>query len=103
MRAVRRTGAEKTRSNPRAWRLAAAFAIVAFVLATVQFAVIRNAERHRMAALRAEQQQLQAELQAVKQLAHEAEPLFVLENEDGTRVIMDVESVVQPSPLRHYD
>ena len=103
MRAVRRGGSTEARTAPRAWRFAAAFAIVAFVLATVQFALIRNAERHRLAELRAEQQQLRAELQAVKQLAHETETLFVLENEDGTRVIMDVESAVQPSSLRHYD
>ena len=103
MRQTRRASGAEERQATRIWQLAAAFAVVVFVIATVQVAIVRNHERQRVAVLRAEQQQLEAELQAVKQLAHEAEPIFVLENEDGTRVIMDVESAVQPASLRHYD
>ena len=103
MRQIRRSSGAEERHATRIWQLAAAFAVVVFVIATVQVAIVRNHERQRVAVLRAEQQQLEAELQAVKQLAHEAEPIFVLENEDGTRVIMDVESAVQPASLRHYD
>ena len=102
MRAIRRTHPVE-RTVPRLWRIAAAFAVAACLVAAVQLAVMQNIERQRVSALRAEQQQLEAELQAVKRLARDSEPLVVLENDDGTRVIMDAESAVQPASMQHYD
>lgn len=102
MRKVHGSAVERRQSRP-AWQLAAAFAVVAFLLFGVQFAVVRHAEHERVEALRAEQQQLRAELEAVKQLAREAEPVVVLENDEGTRVIIDADSSVRPASLRYYD
>jgi Tfp pilus assembly protein PilN len=101
LRAVRR--ADAPRSAPFAWRLAAAFAMVLCVAALVQFALVRQEHRTRMAALREEQQRIQAELAAVKQIAREAEPVVVLENDRGTRVIMDLDSAVQTASYRTFD
>ena len=64
---------------------------------------LQHDRRERMAALRAEQQKIEAELQAVKEIASDAEPMVVLENEQGTRVIMDLDSAIQPASLRTYD
>lgn len=100
---TRKLGAVEHRETRPAWRLAAAFAVVAFLLLGVQFAVIRHAESERMEALRAEQQELKAELEAVKQLAQDAEPVVVLENDEGMRVILDAGSSVHSASLRNYD
>lgn len=102
MRAVRKARHEERRA-PAGWRLAAVFALAACLLLAVPLAVTKQAENARVAVLRAEQQKLEAELEAVKQLAHDAEPMVVLENDDGTRVIMDVDSAIQPASMRHYD
>ena len=102
MRAVRNAREEEGRA-PAVWRLATAFALAAVLLLGVPLVITKQAENARVAVLRAEQQQLEAELEAVKQLAHEAEPMVVLENDDGTRVIMDVDSAVEPASMRHYD
>ena len=91
------------RSAPVALRLAAAFAMAMCVLAVVQIAVMQHDRRQEMAALRAERQQLQADLDAVKRIAREAEPVIVLENDRGGRVIVDLDSAVQPVALRNYD
>ncbi len=77
--------------------------MAACIAAVVHVAVLQHARRAQMAALRAEQQQIQAELQAVKKIADDAEPVFVLENKNGTRVIMDLDSAIQPASLRTYD
>jgi len=84
------------------WRFAAAFAMAACLVAVVQVSVMQ-VERRRMAALRVEQQKIQAELTAVKESAKDAEPVVVLENDKGDRVIMDLDSAVQPASLKTYD
>ena len=94
-------GAENRR--PFVWRMAAAFAMVACLAVAVQIAVIEQAQRRKFAALRVEQEKLQQELQAVKQSAQDAGPVVVLENDRGTRVIMDIDSAIQPASLRTYD
>lgn len=99
LRAVRRAESRA----PFAWRLAAAFAMVLCVVALAQFAVVQQEHRARMAALREEQQRIEAELAAVKKIASDAEPVVVLENDRGTRVIMDLDSAVQPASYRTFD
>ena len=88
--------------RPLAWRIAAAVAMAACLLAAVQIGILQQHRRAETLALRAEQQRLEAELEAVKKIAHEKEPVVVLEN-DGTRVIMDLDSAVQNASLRNYD
>lgn len=89
--------------RPLVWRFAAAFAMAACLLAVVQLGVMQQRQRQRTLALQAERQQLAADLDAVKKSAEESEPVVVLENEDGTRVIMDLDSAIQPASLRNYD
>lgn len=89
--------------RPFVWRMAAAFAMAACLLAFAQLAVVKQRQEARTMVLKAEQQQLQADLQAVKEIARAAEPVVVLENDYGTRVIVDVDSAIQPSSLSHYD
>lgn len=91
------------RGVPRVWRLAAAFAMAVCLVAVVQLATLQYQRHQRMEALRAEQQQIEAELAAVKKIASEAEPVVVLENDKGARVIVDLDSAVQPASLRNYD
>jgi hypothetical protein len=100
MRAIRRG---ETRPAPLVWRMAAGFAMAVCLIAAVQIASMQYERRERMAELRAEQQKIEAELQAVKESARDAEPVFVLENEQGTRVIMDLDSAIQPASLKTYD
>ena len=100
MRSIRRE--DGARRIPFVWRLAAGFAMAVCIVAIVQVAALQH-ERQRMAELRAEQQKIEAELQEVKEIARDAEPMFVLENEQGTRVIMDLDSAIQPASLRTYD
>lgn len=85
------------------WRMAAAFAMVVCLVAVVQFAIVQQKQRARMQTLRAEQQRIEAELAAVKKIADDAEPVVVLEDDRGTRVIMDLDTAVQPASLRTYD
>ena len=105
LRSVRRDNAARAgvRRVPFVWRLAAGFAMVACIVAMVNVAVLQHERRERLAELRTEQQKIEAELQAVKEIATDAEPVFVLENEQGTRVIMDLDSAIQPASLRTYD
>ena len=88
--------------RPWVWRFAAALAMTACLVAVVQLSVMQN-ERRRIEALRVEQQQIQAELAAVKKSASNTEPMVVLENDKGDRVIMDLDSAVQPASLKIYD
>jgi len=39
----------------------------------------------------------------VKRIASDAEPMVVLENDRGTRVIMDLDTAIQPVSARNYD
>ncbi len=87
---------------PAHWRLAAAFAMLVCVVAAVQVVVIQHQRAERLEALRLEQQKIEAELEAVKRIADDAEPVVVLENDQGTRVIMDLDSAIQPASLRTY-
>ena len=94
---------DESARRPLVWRMAAAFAMAACLVAVVQLAVIQQRQRERTIALRAEQQRLVADLDAFKKIAAESEPVVVLENDEGTRVIMDLDSAVQPASLRNYD
>lgn len=100
LRAVRRREAPR---RPLVWRMAAAVAMAVCLVALVNVAVLQHIQRQRTLALRAEQEKLEAELEAVKRIASEAEPKVVLENDRGTRVIMDLDSAIQPASLRNYD
>lgn len=93
----------RPRQRPRFWRLAAAVAMAACLVATLQIAALQQAERKRMAALRAEQQRIEAELEAVKRIAADTEPVVVLENDQGTRVIVDLDTAIQPAAWKTYD
>lgn len=101
MRKIR--SGQQERPTPFAWRLAAAFAIVACLVAVVQFSLVQHERSRRVAALRAESRQIAAELEAVKKIADETEPVVVLENDEGTRVIIDLDSAVQPASYRTFD
>ena len=101
MRRVRREKA--TPHVPFVWRMAAAFAMAACLVAIVHVAFLHHAQQQKVEALRAEQQRLEADLAAVKKIADEAEPVLVLEDDRGTRVIMDLDSAIQPASLRNYD
>lgn len=99
MRRVRSSEGER----PLVWRVAAAFAMAACLIAVVQLGVLQYRHQARSVALRAEQQQLEADLAAVKKIASDAEPVVVLENDQGTRVIVDLDSAIQPASLQQYD
>lgn len=90
--------------RPLVWRMAAALAMAACLVAVVQLAVmLQQQRRHEQTlALRAERQKIEAELEAVKKIADETEPVVVLEN-DRTRVVMDLDSAIQPASFTHYD
>ena len=85
------------------WRLAAAVAMAACLVGVLHVVVSHQAERSRTAELRAETERLEADLEAVKRIANEIEPVVVLENDRGTRVIVDLDSAVQPASYRTYD
>lgn len=95
------------RRMPMVMRLAAAAVAFAFLIGGMQFVHAELVQRERIATLRTEQQQIEAELAAVRQLVNESEPVVVLEDGKGTRVIMDLDTELepradQPSP-RNYD
>lgn len=89
-------------ARPFVWRIAAAFAMAACLMVVVQLAVMQQRQHDRTLALREERQRIEAELAAVKKIADRAEPMVVLENDGGTRVILDLDSAVQPASL-NYD
>ena len=76
--------------------------MAACLILVITLASIQQHRRQTMEQLRAEQQKLSAELQAVKEIANEPEPVVVYENPD-TRVIVDLDSAVQPASYRTYD
>jgi Tfp pilus assembly protein PilN len=100
---MRKARLDEDARRPLVWRMAAAFAMAACLIAVVQLGVMQQRRQQQTLALRAEQQRLVADLDAVKKIAEETEPIVVLENEDGTRVIMDLDSAIEPASLRHYD
>ena len=77
--------------------------MAACLILVVALASLQHERQQSMARLRAEQQKLNAELQAVKQIASEPEPLVVFENDRGTRVIVDLDTAVQPASYRTLD
>jgi hypothetical protein len=96
------------RRVPFVWRLSAGFAMAACLVVLVHGAITVHAHRQHVAELRVERQKLEAELQEVKKIASESEPMLVLEHNDGTRVIMDLDSVqhqrgVQPASYTTFD
>jgi hypothetical protein len=100
---LRRT--RRAPARPFAVRLRVAFAMAAVfvVIAAVQVGVRHHQREVRLAALRAEQQQIAAEIEKVKAAAQESEPVVVLEDGKGTRVIMDLDSAMQPPSQRAFD
>ena len=100
LRAVRQSKPAPERHVPFVWRLAAGVAMAACLVAVVHLASIQYLHTRNVAQLRAEQQQLEAELEAVKKIASRPEPAVVFENDKGTRVIVDVDSAVQPASYR---
>lgn len=100
LRAIHR---EKPSRTPAVWRMAAAFAMAVCLVAVAQIAILHQQQRARIETLRAERQQLESELEAVKKIAEDAEPVVVLEDDQGTRVIVDLETAIQPASLRTYD
>lgn len=88
----------------RIWRVAAVAAMVACLAVVLQVAVAsRMRQQQKIDALRAEQQRIRAELNVVKRLADDTGPVVVLENDQGTRVIVDLDSTAQPAALKTYD
>ena len=103
MRAVH---AGRASARPVFWRFAAAFAMAVCLVALVNVGVMQYRQQQRTIALRAEQQKLEADLEAVKRIASEAEPKVVLENDRGTRVVVnvkDLDTAIQPASLHNYD
>ena len=93
--------ARSVERKPLVWRFAAAVAMAACLIAVVNIAVLQQRQHERTVALRAERQKLEAELEKVKQSARDAEPMVVLENDQGTRVIMDLDSAIQPAAMQY--
>jgi Tfp pilus assembly protein PilN len=102
LRKARRTNTKTERSVPWIWRMSAGVAMAACLVVVVVLAQVQFDRRHE-AQLRAEQKQLQAELQAVKKVANAPEPAVVFENNRGERVIVDLETGVQPASYRTFD
>jgi Tfp pilus assembly protein PilN len=102
MRAVRNSASER-RPFAFVWRMAAGVAMAACLLAVVHLASLQYERRQDIAQLRVEQKKLQAELQAVKEIAVESEPVVVFENSQGERVIVDLDTAVQPASYRTFD
>ncbi len=93
----------RERPRPFVWRVAAAFAMVVCLVVALQYAVVQRVRRQKIDALRVEQQKIEAELETVKKIAHDAEPVVVFESPDGTRVIVDLDAAIQPASQRTYD
>lgn len=104
LRKVRAT-ADAPRPATFVWRMAASVAMAACLLAVITVVSMQHMQQQNVARLRVEQQKLQAELQAVKNIAGDPEPVLVLENAKGTQVIMDLDSAqaVQPASYRTFD
>src|SRR5688500_517538 len=76
MRSMRRaSGTRPAVRIPFGWRVAAGFAMAVCIVAIVQVATPQHERRQHMAELRAEQQKIEAELQEVKEIARDAEPV----------------------------
>ena len=65
---------------------------------------VRHTRQQRLEALRAEHQRIETELGRVKQAAERSQPVMVLEDGGGTRVVVDLgaEPAARPASL-DYD
>lgn len=88
---------------PVFWRAAVAFAMAVVFVGIGHLAFTEHSQRQQTAELRLEQQKLEAELETVKRLANESEAVLVLEDTRGTRVIMDLDSAIQPASHKTFD
>ena len=70
-----------------AWRMAFACAMAMILVVGLYAGVSAQREKQKLNALRAERQRIETELQRVKAIADDAQPVVVLQNGD-TRVIM---------------
>ena len=73
-------------------------ASVMLILAAGGYGMSLHRQRQRIKAMRVERQQIESELQRVKQVANQTQPVVVLENGD-TRVIVDVKQSQQTNPI----
>ena len=80
------------------WRMLAATAMMLILVAGMYATSVHRERRERINALRAEHQRIESELQRVKAVAEEAQPVVVLENGD-TRVIVDVKQSQRSNPI----
>jgi hypothetical protein len=78
---------EALHAGTPAFRLAAAFALMFCVAGLTYETAVIHQRHQRLDALRAEHQRIESELQQVKALADDPQPVVVLENGD-TRVIV---------------
>ena len=84
-------------------RYAAAAMVLLFLVAGAR-GVVRLARQERLQALRAEHQRIETELYRVKQAAERSQPVMVLEDGGGTRVVVDLDTqpAARPASL-DYD
>ena len=90
--------------RPALWlRYATAAMVLLFLFAGVR-GVVRHARQERLQSLRAEHQRIETELHRVKQAAERSQPVMVLEDGGGTRVVVDLgtEPAARPASL-DYD
>lgn len=93
--------AVRTRHAARAvWRVAAVTAMVLMIIAGAYAAALRQRQQ-RLESLRTERQRIEMELQRVKVIANQSQPVVVLENGD-TRLIVNHENPKQRAQLFYY-
>lgn len=83
-----------------AWRFAAVTAMVLMIVAGTYATALRQRQQH-LQSLRAERQRIEMELQRVKEIANQSEPVVVLENGD-TRLIVNRDNPKQTPQLFYY-
>ena len=94
---MRRVG--ENRRTRVVWRLAAVTAMVLMIIAGTYAATLHQRQQ-RLETLRAERQRIEMELQRVKALADQSQPVVVLENGD-THLIVNHQDPKQ-NPLFYY-
>ena len=77
-------------ARPALWLRYAAAAMVLVCLVAGVRGAMRHAHAERIEALRAEHQRIETELSRVKQAAERSQPVMVLEDGGGTRVVVDL-------------
>lgn len=76
--------------RPAPWMRYAAAAMVLVCLVAGVRGAVRHARQERMEAIRVEHQRIETELNRVKQAAEKSQPVMVLEDGGGTRVVVDL-------------